>query len=169
MGEGYNFYVGDMLVQTVADLSGVAEVTAPAVVLADTTSKTDGIPNAWWQLYGIESPDRVAAADFDSDEISNAMEYFMGLDPTLDDAAGAVGQQITADSVLFDYRRSKSANGITGTVKWSTAPGTSAVWSSDSVTDIFLMDEGAYERRRATVPWTPDLGDLFLRIDLTIE
>jgi len=93
----------------------------------------------------------------------------MGLDPTLDDAAGAVGQQIASDSVLFDYRRSKSINGITGTVKWSTEPGISAVWSSDSVTDVWLLDEGAYEWRRATVPWTPDLGDIFLRIDLTIE
>jgi subtilisin family serine protease len=168
-GEGYNFYVGEMLVQTVADLSGVAEVTAPAVVLADMSPKTDGIPNTWWQLYGIESPDRVAAMDFDRDEISNAMEYFMGLDPTLDDATGAIRQHIAGDSVLFEYRRSKDIDGITGTVKWSTAPGTGAGWSSDSVSDVFLLDEGSYERRRATVPWSFNQGDLFLRIDLTIE
>jgi hypothetical protein len=158
-----------MLVQTVADLSGVAEVTAPAVVLADMSPKTDGIPNTWWQLYGIESPDRVAAMDFDRDEISNAMEYFMGLDPTLDDATGAIRQHIAGDSVLFEYRRSKDIDGITGTVKWSTAPGTGAGWSSDSVSDVFLLDEGSYERRRATVPWSFNQGDLFLRIDLTIE
>jgi hypothetical protein len=71
--------------------------------------------------------------------------------------------------VLFEYRRSKDIDGITGTVKWSTAPGTGAGWSSDSVSDVFLLDEGSYERRRATVPWSFNQGDLFLRIDLTIE
>ncbi len=124
--------------------------------------------SAWADSFGGLT-DISPAGDPDGDGVANAMEYFMGLDPTLGDAAGSVVQQITADAVLFDYRRSKALNGVSGEVKWSTAPGTGAVWSAESVTDVRLLDNGAYEWRRATVPWNPDLGDIFLRIDLTIE
>jgi hypothetical protein len=113
--------------------------------------------------------DATPAGDPDGDGASNAMEYFLGLDPTVHDAAGSVVQQVTAEAVLFDYRRSKVVNGITGVVKWSTVPGTGAAWSSDSVTDVSLVDEGTYEWRRATLPWTSQEGDVFLRIDLTLE
>lgn len=122
----------------------------------------------WASSYGGLS-DATPAGDPDGDGMSNAMEYFMGLDPTLDDAAGAVAQQIGADSVLFDYRRSKTVNGISGTVKWSATPGAGGAWSSDGVTDVRLFDEGSYEWRRASVPWTSGQGDLFLRIDLILE
>jgi hypothetical protein len=71
--------------------------------------------------------------------------------------------------VLFNYRRSKAVNGITGTVKWSTTPGSATGWSSESVTDVPLIDEGSYQWRRASLPWTSQQGDVFLRIDLTIE
>jgi hypothetical protein len=113
--------------------------------------------------------DTTPAGDPDGDGVSNAMEYFMGLDPTVDDAAGAVSQQLGAEQVFFHYRRSKSLNGMTGTVKWSTAPGSASVWSSDGVSDVRISDEGTHEWRRATLPWSWSEGDLFLRIDLTIE
>jgi hypothetical protein len=32
-----------------------------------------------------------------------------------------------------------------------------------------LTDEGTHEWRRASLPWTSQQGDVFLRIDLTIE
>ena len=113
--------------------------------------------------------DGTPAGDPDGDGVSNAMEYFMGLDPTSDDAAGAVSQHLGTGEVFFDYRRSKSLNGITGTVKWSTAPGSAASWSPAGVADIRLSDEGTYEWRRASLPWNWTQGDIFLRIDLTIE
>ncbi len=113
--------------------------------------------------------DSTPGGDPDGDGVANAMEYFLGLDPTLHDAAGSVVQQVTAEAVLFDYRQSKALNGITGTVKWSTTPGSATGWSSESVTDVPLIDEGSYQWRRASLPWTSQQGDVFLRIDLTID
>ncbi len=122
-----------------------------------------------WASSYPELSDPTPGGDPDGDGMSNAMEYFMGLDPTADDAAGAVVQQVTADAVLFDYRRSKTLNGITGTVKWSAAPGLGAAWSTEAITDVPLIEEGDYQWRRASLPWTSQQGDVFLRIDLTIE
>ncbi len=133
-----------------------------------TVINPNPVYSAWADSFGGLT-DISPAGDPDGDGMSNAMEYFLGLDPTLDDTGGAVVQQVAADSVLFDYRRSKTVNGITGTVKWSTTPDAGGVWSADDVTDVRLFDEGSYEWRRAAVPWTPGQGDLFLRIDLTLE
>lgn len=133
-----------------------------------TVINPNPVYSAWVESFGgltNTSP----TGDPDKDGLSNAMEYFLGLDPTLYDAAGSVIQQVGPESVLFDYRRSKNVNGITGTVKWSTTPGVGGVWSSDGVTDVRLFDEGSYEWRRASVPWTPGQEDIFLRIDLILE
>ncbi len=166
-GEAYNLYLGDMSLESVADLSGVAEAVAPQVFWA--IPKTDGLPDAWWEAHGIPAASRLADGDYDLDGLNNAMEYFMALDPGADDAAAAVAQQVTADEVVFDYRRSKSLNGVSGTVTWTSALGDAAVWSTDSVTDVLLSEDEVHEWRRAWVPWPQDQGQLFLRIDLTIE
>jgi len=42
---------------------------------------TDGIPNAWWELYNIPVIDRVASADFDNDDYSNLNEYIADTNP----------------------------------------------------------------------------------------
>jgi hypothetical protein len=152
-----------MVTVTVSDGAGLDEtsfvltVVNPNPVYADWAGSFGGLTDA------------TPAGDPDGDGVSNAMEYFMGLDPTLHDSAGSVVQQITAEAVLFDYRRSKAVNGVTGVVKWSTSPGLGSAWSAESVTDVPLIDEGTYEWRRASLPWTPQQGDVFLRIDLAIE
>jgi len=53
--------------------------------------------------------------------------------------------------------------------KWSSSPGTADLWSTGSLTDIVLADHGTYEWRRATLPWTSEQGDVFLRHDLNLE
>jgi hypothetical protein len=167
--EAYNFYIGDLMLHTVNDLSGVAEVTAPAVVRPDMMLKTDGIPDSWWQLYQIGAADRVAAGDFDADGLSNAMEYFTGQDPTVNDAAGAMVQGVGVDEIYLDYRRSKEVHGITGAVFWSTHPDGAAGWLAEGVTDVVLQDHGTWELRRASVPWLSESEHIFLRLDLTME
>ena len=113
--------------------------------------------------------DVTPAGDPDMDGLSNAEEYFMGLDPTLNDAAGATVQGVGIDGIHLDYRRSKEIHGITGTVRWSTAPGVAAVWSHESVSDVLLQDHGTWELRRASVPWLQGAAQIFLRLDLTME
>lgn len=107
--------------------------------------------------------------DPDGDGLSNAEEYFMALDPTLKDAAGAVVQGVGSEQVYLDYRRSKEVRGITGAVLWSTHPDVSAGWSSEQVTDVMLQDHGTWELRRASVPWLTEGEHIFLRLDLTME
>lgn len=113
--------------------------------------------------------DVTPAGDPDGDGLSNAMEYFMGLDPTVNDAAAAFAQGADLDGVFLDYRRSKATHGITGAVEWSTNPGANAVWSGASVGDVLLQDHGAWELRRASVPWLAPDAPIFLRLDLMME
>ncbi len=144
-----------------------AMVSAPSVWF--NLAKTDGLPDAWWDEYAIPAEHRLAAGDWDNDGLSNAMEYFTGLDPTADDAAQAFAQWSDQGFVHLDYRRSKVLKGIIGTVKWSLSPAGAGPWSLQGVDDTFLEDQGAYERRRATVPWSPGERAIFLRLDLTLE
>jgi len=151
------------VVATINEANYAGSATGTLVIAA-------GDPTFSQWIAGFEGiADATAAADPDGDGVANAMEYFMGLDPTADDAAGAVAQHVFGDYVLFDYRRSKSLNGIAGTVKWSAEPDAGGSWSSDSVTDVSLFDEGAFEWRRASLPWTVDQGTIFLRMHLTID
>lgn len=168
-GDNYNVYLGNLDLSAVQSLSGSAEVAAPAVV---GNPKTDGIPDAWWQLYGIGSGNRVAAGDFDTDGYSNALEYFMGTDPATIGPDGAIFIDYdtgTQTACLF-YRKSKDVSGVVGTVRWSASPGLSETWSAESVDDELLQDYPSYEWRRATVPWSwpGENQTLFLRLDLTL-
>ena len=43
---------------------------------------TDGIPDSWWDLYGITGVDRVAAGDYDDDGYLNIEEYAGQTDPS---------------------------------------------------------------------------------------
>jgi hypothetical protein len=168
-GDSYNLYLGNIDLSAVQNLSGVAEVAAPEVVVPSIAPKTDGIPDSWWQLHQIGAADRIAAGDFDGDGLSNAMEYFMALDPMVNDAAGAFVQGVTTDGIHLDYRRSKEVHGITGAVLWSTHPAGGAGWLAEGVTDVVLQDHGTWELRRASVPWLSESEHIFLRLDLTIE
>ncbi len=48
----------------------------------ETEDTTDGIPNSWWDTFGIPEPDRIADEDFDGDGTTNWEEWIAGTDPT---------------------------------------------------------------------------------------
>jgi hypothetical protein len=87
----------------------------------------------------------------------------MGLNATATDYTPQRAVMIGSDLTL-DYRRSKGQSGLTGAVEWTTSLTTNATWSTANVTDSLLIDQGAYESRRATVPILPGDSKKFLRL-----
>ena len=132
--------------------SGVLSVTAPSFVEWAT-----GLGNT------------TATGDSDGDRVVNLLEYFYGLDPAKADAFSPVVQAVSGGAeVIFDYRRSKAALGVTGTVEATTNLAGNATWTSaDVISDALITDVGLYETRRATV--TVNLGETkkFVRLRVT--
>ena len=109
----------------------------------------------------------LAASDPEGDGISNQVEFFMGLDPAAIDASGTTGITLALDQLSFTYRKSKSASGVTGSVKWKNNLTSAAAWSSAGVTDVLVSDQGSYEIRRATVTLGSGETSKFLRLEVT--
>ena len=91
--------------------------------------------------------------DSDGDGIKNLMEYFMGLDPQVQNSGTFVSVQGDGNSnfLSMTYRKSKEITGVVGVVEWS-ADLASGNWSSDGVTDTLVRSEQNYEERKASVP-----------------
>ena len=91
--------------------------------------------------------------DSDGDGIKNLMEYFMGLDPKVQNSGSFVSVQGDGNSnfLSLTYRKSKEITGVVGVVEWS-ADLASGNWSSDGVTDTLVRSEQNYEERKASVP-----------------
>ncbi len=113
--------------------------------------------------------DATAKGDSDGDGVGNLLEYFYGLNPAAVDAFVPTLQAVSAGAELtFDYRRSKAAVGVTGTVEATTNLAGNATWTSaDVISDALITDVGLYETRRATV--TVNLGETkkFVRLRVT--
>jgi hypothetical protein len=91
--------------------------------------------------------------DSDGDGVRNLMEYFMGLDPKVQNSGSFVSVQGDRNSnfLSLTYRKSKEITGVVGVVEWSTDLAT-GIWISDGVTDTLVGDYGNYEERTASVP-----------------
>ena len=104
----------------------------------------------WLASYNLSGLD--VDEDSDGDGIKNLMEYFMGLDPKVQNSGSFVSVQGDGNSnfLSLTYRKSKEITGVVGVVEWSTdlANGN---WSSDGVTDTLVRDYGNYEERTASV------------------
>ena len=104
----------------------------------------------WLASYNLSGLD--VDEDSDGDGIKNLMEYFMGLDPKVQNSGSFVSVQGDGNSnfLSLTYRKSKEITGVVGLVEWSTDLATGN-WSSDGVTDTLVGDYGNYEERTASV------------------
>ncbi|CAM2802384.1 endonuclease/exonuclease/phosphatase family protein [Rariglobus hedericola] len=110
--------------------------------------------------------DATPAGDPDGDGMVNLLEYYQGLDPEVSDGL-APQIQFNGAELSFEYRHSKTANGVTGAVEWTTDLAGTAVWSDEEVTDELIETFDLYELRRATVPVTAAETKKFLRLRIS--
>jgi hypothetical protein len=103
----------------------------------------------WLASYNLSGLD--VDEDSDGDGIKNLMEYFMGLDPKVQNSGSFVSVQGDGNSnfLSLTYRKSKEITGVVGAVEWSTDLA-SGNWSSDGITET-SVDFGNYEERTASV------------------
>ena len=105
----------------------------------------------WLASYNLSGVDM--DEDSDGDGLKNLMEYFMGLDPKVQNSGSFVSVQGDGNSnfLSLTYRKSKEITGVVGIVEWSTDLA-SGNWSSDGVTDTLVRSDQNYEERTASVP-----------------
>lgn len=107
--------------------------------------------------------DSSAGGDPDGDGVANLLEYYQGLDPAVAD--GVAPQILSAGGELhLDYRRSKAAGGVLGTVEWTGDLTGGGAWSAEGVSDTLMTESGPYETRRASVPMSAGETKKFLRL-----
>ncbi len=111
--------------------------------------------------------DTSAGGNPDGDAAPNLVEYFMGLNPTLADTASAFVAGSADGNVSLTYYKSKSLNGVSGSVQWSSTLGANASWSSSGVSDVLVSDQGSYEIRRASTTLAPGETAKFLQLRVT--
>lgn len=118
----------------------------------------------WLMIYPGLS-DTTAGGDPDGDGFTNLLEYYLGLNPGLADAANAISVSTTSSSVTMTYRRAKGIGGVTGIAKWS---GTlaSGSWIASGITED-ETDMGSYFQVTATLPRNPGDDSRFLRLEVT--
>lgn len=93
-GTGYDFYLGNMRLETLSTAVQEVFVAGQLVVRpADPADMTDGLPNVWWLRYFGSTVGLSAAGDNDGDGFSNAQEYAMGTSPA--DYSSALRLRIT--------------------------------------------------------------------------
>ena len=131
-------------------ITGVNSLGSGAIITLDLqiSSPTYLEWLAGYNLSGVNVDE-----DSDGDGIKNLMEYFMGLDPQVQNSGTFVSVQGDGNSnfLSLTYRRSKEITGVVGVVEWS-ADLASGNWSSDGVTDTLVRSEQNYEERKASVP-----------------
>lgn len=104
--------------------------------------------------------------DLDADGLSNALEYFHGTDPSNPSEPSPVSQDATAAGIVFEYRKNRFLNGVSGGVRWSDSLSTTAVWTSSGVSESVVMRNATYEWRRALIPWPTGRDKIFVKIEL---
>jgi hypothetical protein len=119
----------------------------------------------WLAGYPLAT-DVSPGGDPDHDGLPNLMEYFMGLDPSQNDALNAFTPERAGQIWSLVYRRSKTATGVTGAVTWTADPAAVVPWSSSGITDSLVSDQGIYEIRKASLNAGSSPGARFLHLEV---
>ena len=158
----------------VLDAGEIASLsTRPAAYLAGqsaTNSVAVTVSSALdsWRLaqFGTTSNTGDAAndADWDSDGLSNLMEFALGTDPK-SSTTGHVSFEKNGAVIEFVYQRNIEAmSEVSYIVKWSDDLG--PPWSAQGVTEAILSDNGITQNVKATVP-AGSSGKRFVRLLVT--
>ncbi len=116
---------------------------------------TPSLQEGWRQQWFGSAANTGGAADsydYESDGISNLMEWAVGLDPTKTSVMPAVTKENGAN-LEYVYSRSVTAMnaGVGYFVEWSdTLPGT--LWSVDGVTEEIVTNDGTIQQVKVIVP-----------------
>ncbi len=83
-------------------------------------ASTDGIPNSWWEQYGIDPIDRIAAVDLDGDGETSGNEYIADTHP--DDIASVFTNMIisASGSDVLSLQMGPTTNSRVYDIWWST-------------------------------------------------
>jgi hypothetical protein len=76
--------------------------------------------SAWVAFYGLAPAQSGFTADGDGDGIPNLQEYYLGLNPTVSEAAGRPVGKIEGTDFVFRFTHAKSTTGVTAEVQTST-------------------------------------------------
>ena len=75
---------------------------------------------AWVAFYGLAPAQSGFTADPDADGVNNLLEYYLGLNPTVAEAAVVPSGKIEGSQFVFRYTHAKSTTGVTAEVQTST-------------------------------------------------
>lgn len=138
------------------------------IALTGTATAGLSVIESWRQTwFGIttNTGDAADEADSDHDGFSNAMEFALGMNPTLA-TTPSFQTTITSGNIEFTYTRSNAAvlAGKTFHVPW-TETLNNLDWSETGTTQTILTDNGTTQTVKATIPMGTN-GRRFVRLEV---
>ena len=109
---------------------------------------SQAVYDAWAVSKSLGGAEASPAADPDSDDVSNLMEYATGMNPAVNDVVPVAATKVS-NTLEFIYTKNKSATDVTYTVEWSDDLTT---WSTAGVTSSLLTDGATTQQIKALVP-----------------
>ena len=100
-------------------------------------------------------------ANPDGDNLPNLVEYFMGLNPTLNDEAGVILLELSGNSLCFTYQRALDAPDAVGIVEWTEDLST---WVTTGITEEILSTGAETETVEVTISLTGSETAVFVRL-----
>jgi subtilisin-like proprotein convertase family protein len=124
-----------------------------------TLSVSAGGYASWIAGYPVGST--AFETDADADGLASGLEYYLGGNPSSQDATGLL-PVFSLSGKSLTYWHLKSATDVTGLVEWSTTLAADS-WSSTGVSYEVIQSDSTREQIRAVVT-DPGTGKLFIRL-----